>query len=182
LFVEGSQIDWAAHENNVVGVISEMEDFTAAITVALDHAAAHPDTLVVVTADHETGGMSIGRDDVYRWDPRPMRGLEMTPAEMANGFVAGTGSLSAYLKPLLPFRLKREERQALDGVVREPDAVFNAICAVFDRRTVTGWTTHGHTAVDVPIYATGPGSERFRGTLQNEEVGRRLQELLLPEG
>lgn len=180
LFVEGSQIDWAAHENNVAGVISEMEGFTAAIAVALEYAAARDDTLVILTADHETGGMSLGARDTYRWDPRPLRDLGMTPAAMTAGFLTSDRALSAWLQPLLPFRLTEAENEQLDLAAREELAVFSAICALFDARTVTGWTTHGHTGVDVPLYAFGPGAERLRGTLENEDLGRLLWELFLP--
>lgn len=180
LFVEGSQVDWAGHENNVVGIVSEMEDFTGAIVAALEFAAAAGDTLVIVTSDHETGGMSIGSDNLYQWNPRPLRGLTMTPAAMTAGFLAGDAALSDYLAPQLPFELTPIEQGLMDAVPRDETQVFAAICTLFDKRTVTGWTTHGHTAVDVPLYVTGPGSERFGGTLENEELGRLLQAIFLP--
>jgi alkaline phosphatase len=59
LMVEGSQIDWAGHRNNQEYLLSEMEDFNKAINVALTFAEKDGETLIVVTADHETGGMSI---------------------------------------------------------------------------------------------------------------------------
>ena len=57
--VEGSQIDGEGHGNNIEGVLAETRDFAAAMNVAMDYADAHPGTLVVVTGDHETGGLSI---------------------------------------------------------------------------------------------------------------------------
>lgn len=59
LMVEGSQIDWGGHANNTDYVVSEVIDFDNAIKVALDFAEKDGNTLVIVTADHETGGMSI---------------------------------------------------------------------------------------------------------------------------
>lgn len=59
LMVEGSQIDWGAHKNDVGYVIEEMLDFDRAIGKALEFARKDKNTLVIVTADHETGGMSI---------------------------------------------------------------------------------------------------------------------------
>lgn len=59
LMVEGSQIDGEAHGNNIDGVIAEIRDFDEAVRVAFDYADAHAGTLVVVTADHETGGLTI---------------------------------------------------------------------------------------------------------------------------
>ncbi len=59
LMVEGSQIDWAAHGNNSEGVIAEVLDFDNAVGEALKFATKDKETLVIVTADHETGGMAI---------------------------------------------------------------------------------------------------------------------------
>lgn len=59
LMIEGSQIDGEGHGNNIEGVLAETRDFAAAMDVAMDYADAHPGTLVVVTGDHETGGLSI---------------------------------------------------------------------------------------------------------------------------
>lgn len=61
LMVEGSQIDWGAHENNSEYMISETLDFDRAIEAALDFARKDGHTLVVVTADHETGGVALDR-------------------------------------------------------------------------------------------------------------------------
>lgn len=59
LVVEGSQIDWGGHANNIEYVTSEVIDFDKAVGIAFDFADANPGTLVVVTADHETGGLTI---------------------------------------------------------------------------------------------------------------------------
>lgn len=59
LMVEGSQIDGMGHANNLEGIVAETIDFDAAVKIAFDYADAHPGTLVVVTADHETGGLTI---------------------------------------------------------------------------------------------------------------------------
>ena len=59
LMVESSMIDGYGHQNNVEGIIKETKDFDNAIKVAFDYADTHPGTLVVVTADHATGGLTI---------------------------------------------------------------------------------------------------------------------------
>ena len=59
LMVEGSQIDFEAHNNDSIGIVNEVVDFSNAINVALDFAKTHENTLVVVAADHETGGMTL---------------------------------------------------------------------------------------------------------------------------
>lgn len=59
LMVEGSQIDWAAHDHDTAGIVEEMLDFDGAVGVALDFARTNGQTLVVATADHETGGFAV---------------------------------------------------------------------------------------------------------------------------
>ena len=57
--VEGSQVDWAGHANNIDYLERELKEFDEATRYALEYAKKNPDTLVVVTADHETGGLLI---------------------------------------------------------------------------------------------------------------------------
>jgi alkaline phosphatase len=59
IMIEGSQIDWGGHQNNTGYIVREMLDFDRAIGKALDFAASDEETLIIVTADHETGGMGI---------------------------------------------------------------------------------------------------------------------------
>ena len=66
MMVEGSQIDWGGHANNTEYVISEFKEFDSAILNALEFAKADGNTLVIVTADHETGGMAISGGTLKR--------------------------------------------------------------------------------------------------------------------
>lgn len=61
--VEGSQIDWGGHQNNISYVVEEMLDFDRAVGKALEFAAKDGNTLVIVTADHETGGLTLQGGD-----------------------------------------------------------------------------------------------------------------------
>ncbi len=178
LFVEGSQIDWAAHGNDIAGVMSEMTDFMDAVEVGLGFASGRDDTLVVVTADHETGGLSIGRDGAYAWNPEPLRGMTATPALITERFLAGEEALSAVLAAHSTLMLTETEQALLDATPRDSQLAYEAVNQLLDERTLTGWTTEGHTGVDVSLYATGPGSELLRGTLANEIVGQHLMGLV----
>lgn len=64
LMVEGSQIDWGAHDNNTEYVVEEMIDFDNAVGIALEYAIQDQNTLVLITADHETGGMGINEGNL----------------------------------------------------------------------------------------------------------------------
>ena len=68
LMVEGSQIDWGAHDNNRERVINETLDFNRAVQIAFDFAERDGQTLVIVTADHETGGLGINNGNLKTGD------------------------------------------------------------------------------------------------------------------
>ncbi|MDP3353981.1 MAG: alkaline phosphatase, partial [Flavobacteriaceae bacterium] len=59
LMVEGSQIDWSAHDNDSASLINEMIDFDNVVGMTMKYADDNPGTLVVITADHETGGLTF---------------------------------------------------------------------------------------------------------------------------
>ena len=72
LLVEGSQIDTMAHDNDLEKQIYEMHQFDSAIAVAMKYVALHPDTVLIITADHETGGLyfpeeGYGKGDNYTY-------------------------------------------------------------------------------------------------------------------
>lgn len=113
LMVEGSQIDWGGHENNHEYVVSELFDFDKAVGKALDFAIADGNTLLIVTADHETGGLTL-------------------PGEM------GADGEPSYVKA---------EHQ---------------------------FSTRGHTSVMVPVFAYGPGAERFAGVYENTGIYQKI--------
>lgn len=181
LMMEASQVDWAAHGNSVAGVISEMEGFINAVNKVLEFAGTNGDTLVVIVADHETGGMALGKDGFYSWDPRPLRGIKATPAAMTMSYLEGEESLSSIVAANVSFELTDTETSILDATERDEKATFDAIAALFNDRTGTGWSTGSHTSIDVPLYAFGPGSEHFRGVMQNEAIGKVLWKTFLPE-
>jgi alkaline phosphatase len=76
MMCEGGKIDWAAHDNDMTGVITETIDMDEAIKVAFEFYKKHPkETLIVVTADHETGGLTLGRTKGYTYD---LSGVDVT--------------------------------------------------------------------------------------------------------
>jgi alkaline phosphatase len=63
LMVEGGRIDHAGHRNNIENLVKEVAEFSRSVEAALEWAASNPDTLIIVTADHETGGLKITKDN-----------------------------------------------------------------------------------------------------------------------
>jgi alkaline phosphatase len=93
LMMEGSQIDWAAHENEHEWLMGEMTDFDAAVGVAMDFAERDGNTLVIVTADHETGAYAVLDGSLERHEvTRPHFGSGDHSASMVPVLAFGPGS------------------------------------------------------------------------------------------
>ena len=178
LMIEGSQIDWAGHDKDIVGAMSEMEDFEKAFKAAIDFAKKDKHTLVVATADHSTGGFSIGANGIYNWFGEPIKAAKRTPDFMANQIANGAG-VEETLKKYIELDLTAEEIQSVkDAASKKEVDIDNAIEKIFDTRTNTGWTTDGHTGEDVPVYAYGPSSERFAGQIDNTDNAKIIFDIL----
>jgi len=66
MMVEGGKIDWACHGNDFATMVDEVKDFSNAVQVAIDFYNKYPkETLIIVTADHETGGLSLGNNELH---------------------------------------------------------------------------------------------------------------------
>ncbi|MDT0122969.1 alkaline phosphatase [Paenibacillus sp. RRE4] len=179
LMVEGSQIDWAGHDNDIVGAMSEMEDFAKAFKAAIDFAKKDGQTLVVATADHSTGGLTLGKDGEYNFFVDPIKAALRTPDFMAAQIAKGA-SVDETLKKYLKLELTAEEIQSVKEAAPSADVtkIDNAIEAIIDNRSFTGWTTGGHTGEDVPVYAYGPGSQRFSGLIDNTDNAKVIFDIL----
>ncbi len=179
LMVEGSQIDWAGHDNDIVSAMSDMEDFEKAFQAAIEFAKKDKHTLVVATADHSTGGYSIGSDGIYNWFAEPIKAAKRTPDFMAEK-IANGASVEDTLKQYIDLDLTAEEIQSVKKAAetKKVTDIDNAIEEIFNERSHTGWTTGGHTGEDVPVYAFGPSSERFAGQIENTDQAKLIFELL----
>ena len=178
LLVEASQIDWAGHSNDVGAAMTEMRDLADTMTWLEQYVSEHPDTLVVLTADHSTGGFTIGANKIYRWEPQWLDNLKASPYAIAKQLMTAKNK-SALAADLLGFSLNDDEKSMLDAIDTQDDELaYQTVKTLLDIRTNTGWTTGGHTGVDVPVYAIGPGSEKFRGMLNNTQVADNIFTLL----
>ncbi|PLV58745.1 alkaline phosphatase [Thermotoga sp. KOL6] len=173
LMVEGSQIDWEAHGNDVYGVWKEVLEFDKAVQVALDFALRRGDTLVVVTADHETGGLGLSAGD-YMVDVEKIRGFTKTADWiMANYSTADKESFKEAIKEYFGLTLSDEDLERISAS-KKPSAELGKILS---EKVNVGWTTTSHSGVPVPVYAFGPGAENFTGFLDNTEIPRIIMRL-----
>jgi alkaline phosphatase len=193
LLVEGSQIDWAGHRNDIVGVISEMKDFEQAFKTVLTFAKNNAHTQVILTADHSTGGLTVG-DEVngkksLRWNAFPIKGFTKTPEEIVRlAFLSG--DLLFELEKASTITLSKEEKKRLNDASKtylshtkkektkssnkKSNPLIKILTDIINLRTHTGWTTHGHTGEDVYLYAYGPYSHELFGYSDNTHIGRSI--------
>lgn len=178
LLVEGSLIDWAGHNNDIATAMAEMHGFANAIEVVEQYVRANPDTLMVVTADHNTGGLSIGANGEYAWDTALLKGIQASPASIAELAIA-IDDWQPLVSQKLGFELKAEELQSLGNARMQGQVAFDtALKQLIDNRSFTGWTTSGHTGVDVQVFAAGPAADLFKGNQDNTDIADKMISLL----
>ncbi|MDC8830359.1 alkaline phosphatase [Alteromonas sp. chi3] len=182
LLVEASQVDWAGHSNDIAAAMGEMHDLNLTLELLYDYVQSHPDTLVVLTADHSTGGLTIGANGDYRWDPKWLQNLQQSPAEIAKALSDADDPVSM-VSTAFGFDLTDEEAAqviALAQLASLKDKL-QGIQTLLDVRSNTGWTTSGHTGVDVEVFAFGAASNHFLGQYDNTYIAKKLFNLLPAE-
>jgi alkaline phosphatase len=163
LMVEGSQVDWAGHNNDPIYMVTDFLAFDDAVKVAADFAEADGRTAVMAYPDHNTGGMKIGHyytamgytETTIEDLVAPLEGMTMT----ANGVVAKmTDSTDAALKTSVKenwgIELSAEDVADIRELESQVGLSYALARVVSAYHTVIGWTTHGHTGETVPFWAT----------------------------
>lgn len=179
LLVEASQVDWAGHANDIASAMGEMEDLEQTIKLLKNYVDMHPDTLVVLTADHSTGGLTIGADGDYRWSPEFIQNMKASVTVMSEK-ITDKEDMALYVEDMFGFALSGDEKNLISGISSDmnPAERESVLKSILDKRTNTGWTTSGHTGVDVEVYAFGSGSQAFAGNLNNTDIATKMFEFL----
>ncbi|MGC8777630.1 MAG: alkaline phosphatase [Candidatus Caldatribacteriaceae bacterium] len=171
LLVEGGKIDWCKHMNDVGSLLFEMLDFDEAIGEALDFAQRYPrETVILVTADHETGGLELGANlDLLRVYSQPF------------SYQIFLDRCSSGETPLKLARVMwRFEEEAIRQLTVPHDSsgkAFVALAREFAREVGVSWKTTSHTGTSVPVFLwehNGP-SESWQ---DNTDVFRFFQRFL----
>ena len=201
MMVEGGMIDYASHGNDAATAFGEVIAMDEALRVAYAFYQAHPDeTLIVVTADHETGGMALGNSD-YTLN------LQLLQHQHCSAWIL-SDKVSALFKDKKSPRWETVQRVLTESlglydkveVTAEEDAALqeaykkavshkgndmktmykdiNEIGALavqlLNTKSKIGWTTHAHSAHAVPIFAVGVGAERFSGWHDNSDIAKLI--------
>lgn len=181
LMVEGSQIDWCGHSNDIACAMAEMDDFGHAIQVAKDFVDANPDTLLIITADHETGGLSLGANGVYEWRTDKIKKIRHSALVIAEKMLAATNDENALQiwQTLTSMALSEEESKLLLMAKTDSNkALTSQIKTIINNRTNTGWTTGGHSAADVPVLAYGKWQKDFIGFQDNTDIAKKIMQYI----
>ena len=206
LMIEGGAIDWANHSQDGATSIREVIDFDESISLAYKFYLEHPDeTLIVITADHETGGMALGNSDytlnlqvLQHQDCSSNMLSEMLKEKMSDGQKPAWEEVKKLLTEHLGLYTKvevsKEEDQKLQatykkmlkGKAGDIKTLYKSInrlsgkaVALLNQKSKLGWTSYSHTAAPVPVYAVGVGAERFTGWKDNSEIAPLIIELTI---
>ncbi len=184
IVVEGARIDWGAHANDAVATIGEVREFNAAVTKALDFFYAHPEeTLIVVTADHNTGAPQLAGP--ISPDLLKDRRTHQFYAKVLKASPTADADIRELLAELQQEVGEEAEKKALEQLIASgkkelPNAARITAFqqARRDREFGIRWTTRGHAPAPVPVMAIGPGAETFSGTYENTEIPRKISRLM----
>ncbi|WP_333870115.1 alkaline phosphatase [Desulforamulus putei] len=186
LMVEGSKIDWAAHANDPIGVISDILAFDKAVKTALDFAKKNRDTVVIAVTDHGNGGISIGdraTTKTYDEEPlsafiAPLKKAKLTGEGLESKFNANRSNIKEVMATYFGITdLTEEEIKTIKEA--KAGSMNYAVGPIISKRAHIGWTTGGHTGEDVVLYVYAPGSvERPTGVIENTDVARYMEKVL----
>ena len=203
MMCEGGKIDWACHSNDPATVFEEVIDMDNAIKVAYEFYKKHPkETLIVVTADHETGGLGLGTGK-YELHLKALKNQKqsqdllstaITDLRKAKGHNVTWEDAKALLVEKMGFwkelpltweqekMLRDEFEQSFvknkvvfeETLYSKTEPLAATARKVMSQIAMIGWTSGSHTAEYVPVYAVGAGSKEFAGKYDNTEIPKRI--------
>ncbi|KAI1435156.1 alkaline phosphatase [Xylaria sp. CBS 124048] len=193
LMIEGSRIDHAGHGNDPSAQVREVLEYDKTFKAVLDFLeGSRVEGVVVGTSDHETGGLSVARQvnsayPEYLWKPQVLANAAASSEHLAALLhshieeIGGSGSideLKDYINQALVIPglgIYNATEEELTTIALYPEVAQPAFATMVSVRAQIGWSTHGHSAVDVNIYCSGgEGTEGLRGNVENTDVGRFL--------
>ena len=205
LMVEGGKIDWAGHANDAATNFREVIDMDEAIKVAYEFYSQHPDeTLIVVTADHETGGISIGNGS-YNLNLQALKSQKMSEEEftlLVNGLRAKYKNqvpweaIQKALKENFGFwdtvKLNEKQEARLKAVYdksfgnqpvdlektlySQAEPISSEAKRILNSIANVGWVSGGHSAGHVPVFAIGANAHLFQERIDNTEIPEKIAE------
>ena len=200
VFIENENIDTAAHLSDVASLIRDYREFDRAVGLAYDFYRKHPrETLIIVTSDHETGGLAFtlalkdlssnkGTNQIAG-SIEDLKRIDSITISLRKALeILGPNPTAAAIDKLMSdyfsgFTMAPEFKEAI--LKRQPlsrplflDPAAHALGMMIANNTQAYWLTSAHTNHPVFVTAIGPGSEKFRGYLDNTDFGKNLKAIL----
>ncbi|TPX70827.1 alkaline phosphatase [Spizellomyces sp. 'palustris'] len=180
LMIEGSRIDMAGHNNDPATHVREILAYNEVIAAVKAYVDKHPDTVMISVSDHETGGLSVGRQvdprkyPDYAWKPNALTGVKKSTEAIAPAILAKENDASFITETVLKNWMNvtdatTDEIETLTKTISVGD-LTNALGEILSKRAQLGWATHGHSAVDVNLYAYGLNAAELAGNHENTEI------------
>ena len=200
LLVENENTDTAGHANDAAALMRALWAFDDAVKVALEFQRVNPDTLIIITGDHETGGFSptFALKDLTSLSSRnrftvgdaqlkmlSRISMSLNKVKETLGDKPAGAALDAVLSQHFPdFKLDKDLREhLLENRPLERNAAYaplqNTLARMIARQSGFYWGTAGHTPEPVVIGAFGPGAQLFRGYQDNTDFGKSLHRLIM---
>ena len=207
MMVEGGNIDYAGHSNDGGAAIKETINFNEALKVAYDFYRTHPEeTLIIVTADHDTGGLALGSLFTgYNMYPQYIdyqkiskdRFNEVCHEILSSSQVFTWDDMQEMLKKQLGFwegipltdeqtkmlkekftkTFEKRDSENLKTLYNNFDEFSTAVFKVFNDICGIGWVTYSHTGNYVPVYAIGVDADKFAGIHDNTNIPEIILEI-----
>lgn len=195
LQVESGRVDHAAHNNDAAALLWEQLAFDDAIEVVLQFAGRHPDTLVVITADHGNGNPAIGgkwaavdgESGGFAMLARTKCSFERLVSKLPTGDAPDAAAVHELTRKAFGFELTKEEVEAVAAAVAGKkrlslnsrlDKPVGILGQAAGNHTGIGWVSTDHTSDHVLVTALGPGRERFAGYIRNTSCFENMVEFM----
>lgn len=184
MMIEGGKIDYAAHNDDGATVFQEVIDFNAAIEEAYEFYKKHKnETLIIVTADHETGGLVLGYSGEYKLNLKALESQKVSVERMIEILKdekeTTWGRIEELVKENIGVALRKkhnaDEKVTVDNSLAS-EIAYNAIYDL-NRKALLSWASGNHSGTYVPLYAIGKGAEEFDGVIDNTDIMKIIKKL-----
>lgn len=204
LMVEGGKIDWSSHANDATTTIREVLDFNEAVKRAYAFYEQHPEeTLIIVTADHETGGVAVGNGS-SRLNTKLLANQQIsqgTLSQLLSALRAAKKEVSwEEVKSILTENIglfadvavSKEEEETLVAIYEKSfvqheaetakslyandDKLASEAIKILNKKGSVSWASGGHSAAYIPVFAIGAGAERFTHKMENTDIPKKVAE------
>lgn len=205
LMVEGGKIDWSAHSNDVATTIHEVLDFNESVRVAYEFYKQYPnETLIVITADHETGGLTLGTGG-SSLNFKSLASQKVSQGALSEKIAALRASSKdvtwTELKDLLAenlglwtsYPLAEKEENSLKeayqasfvnhvnetskSLYANDDKIASLAIQTLNKIAKVSWGSGNHSAGYVPVYVIGNGAQEFTHKMENTDIPKKIKKV-----